>query len=41
MEDRAHQADPLARRWRKVYLAVVVIFLFEVALLYFAGRYFS
>ena len=32
---------PLFGRWRNAYLAVVVIFLLEVALFYFVSRYFS
>ena len=34
-------AVPLFGRWRNAYLAVVVIFVLEVAFFYFVSRYFS
>ncbi len=32
---------PLFGTWRKAYLAVVVVFVFEVAFFYFVSRFFS
>jgi hypothetical protein len=35
------EAVPLFGSWRKAYVAVVVVFVLEVALFYFVSRYFS
>ncbi|MFN2509404.1 MAG: hypothetical protein ABR589_11605 [Chthoniobacterales bacterium] len=39
--DGAAQDVPLFGTWRRAYLAVVAVFIFDVALFYAISRYFS
>ncbi|MBA3963102.1 MAG: hypothetical protein H0X40_14555 [Chthoniobacterales bacterium] len=39
--DGAEAAIPLFGSWRNAYVTIVAIFVVEVALFYFVGRYFS
>ncbi len=38
---KAEKPVPLFGTWRRAYLAVVLFFVFEVALFYFVSRFFS
>ena len=38
---QADERVPLFGSWRRAYLVIVVIFVVEVGLFYFLGRYFS
>ena len=39
--EKANNDVPLFGAWRRAYIAVVAVFVLEILLFYFVGRYFS